>query len=54
MKITLVKKIEPIKSNWFLWDAEREDDDGNITTGSVQADLWGEMIAEETFEADEE
>jgi glutamate/tyrosine decarboxylase-like PLP-dependent enzyme len=54
MKITLVKKLEAIKSNWWIWQAEREDADGTITTGSVQADLWGEMIAEETWEGDDD
>ena len=50
--IHLVEKIDCLKSNWFVWQCEKELPDGTVIDGSVQADGYGIMIAEETFEAD--
>lgn len=30
MKIRLLSKIDHLKGNWYLWDAEREKEDGSI------------------------
>ncbi len=53
MKFHLISKIDSIKSNWFLWEADRERTDGTLEHGTVQADYQGEGVAEETWEADE-
>ncbi len=50
-KYHLISRADNIKSNWFEWECEREDEAGNIVEGYIQADYSGEMIAEESFEA---
>ncbi len=54
MRITLIRKVDGIKGNWYLWECEVELPTGETKTGSVQADGHGNLIAEETFEADDE
>lgn len=48
--IELQEKIDHIKGNWFEWAALRNNPDGSQTEGTVQADGFGDMIAEESFE----
>ena len=51
-KFHLIRKIDSFKSNWFLWECDREYPAGVWKHGTVQADSQGECVAEETFEAD--
>lgn len=46
-------KIDSFKSNWYLFECERESPDGTIVQGSIQADSSKELAADDTFEADE-
>jgi hypothetical protein len=50
--VTLLRKVDELKpGQWWIWEATREDKEGNITRGFVQSD--GHMIAEETWEDEE-
>ncbi len=50
----LVTKIETIKSNWYLWVVNKEDVNGNLTRGTMEADYIGCVAALDTFKANEE
>ncbi len=52
MRLLLANKIDHIKSDWWLWECDKEQDDGTLVHGTVQADGQQNLIAEETFEAD--
>jgi hypothetical protein len=54
MRHHLIRKIDSLKSNWFLWECDREQSDGTLEHGTVQADYQGDGVAEDSFEADEE
>lgn len=55
--IHLEQRLEAIKTNWYLWRAYRDvklpEIGWAMQFGTVQADHQGELIAPETFEADE-
>ena len=46
-----IEKIDHIKGDWWLWLAKRNSDGKR---GSIQADGGFNLVAEETFEPDEE
>ena len=49
-KIHLTSKSGHIKGNWFEWSCTAQMPDGRTVEGYVQANGYGEMVAEETFE----
>lgn len=57
LKIHLLDRIDCLKSNWYVWTAYREMpvrcNGIENEYGTVQADHQGELIAPETWEADE-
>ncbi len=52
-KIHLIRKIDSLKSNWFLWECDRERSDGTIERGTVEGDYIGHLVANETWEPDD-
>ncbi len=54
MKFHLTSKNDHLKGNWYEWFCQAELPDGTLIAGTVQADGYGEGIASETFEPDEE
>lgn len=50
--IRLDSKVDQYKGNWFLWSCIATMPDGTEIEGTVQADGRGNLIAEDTFEAD--
>ena len=46
--VKLKERIDNLRPNWYLWSCEK----GGVI-GTVQADTFGEMIAEDSFEPDE-
>lgn len=52
MRYHLGTMIDCLKSNWYLYHCEMEDENGKIVEGAIQADSTGELIAEDSFEED--
>ena len=56
-KIHLIRRIDYLKSNWWVWEAYREVPIRNNGIeneyGTVEADHQGEAIAPETWEDEE-
>jgi len=56
-KIHLIRRIDCLKRNWFVWEATKEwtgqDERMLHSSGTVQADWQGEAIAPETWEDEE-
>lgn len=52
VSVTLTRRLDPIKNDWYEWECEGTMTDGSIVDGTVQANGGGntEMIALETFE----
>lgn len=50
--VHLLYKIEsPNGKNWWLWDCQLEDNEGNTIMGTIEGDDYS--CAPETFEAEE-
>jgi len=52
-RFELIRKIDHLDGNWYLWECLRENPDRSRTVGTIQADGQGEWIANDTFEKDE-
>jgi hypothetical protein len=49
-KIRLIRRVDCLKPNWCVWEADRERPDGTLEPGFVQADFTGNYISGETWE----
>jgi hypothetical protein len=53
-RINLICRDSHLKGDWWEWMCQKVMEDGRLIDGYVQADGTGDMIAEETFESNEE
>lgn len=52
-KIHLISRIDHLKGDWWLWEADMENPDGSMTHGTAQCDGGGHGPPE-AFDPDDE
>lgn len=53
-KFTMIQRGDIIKPGWWHWRCRRENGEGEVAYGYVQADSLGHSVVPETFENDSE
>ncbi len=47
--ILLIRRIDELKSNWYVWECDAELVDGTLVRGDVEADYGGTLISVGSF-----
>jgi hypothetical protein len=50
----MIQRGDIIRPGWWHWRCRREDGEGGVTYGYVQADSLGHTVNPETYESDSE